>query len=102
MTAKGPITMQLPDLPDALDKGYRGHDAFLKGADRSIIRTFPVYLEDDANVSASGGTRMIAYAFRNNRLVTTDTRDVPPVATGSVATTNAPTASHGRVKRGEQ
>jgi hypothetical protein len=102
MTTKGLITLRLPVLSDVLDKGYWGHDVFQRGSDRSIIRTFPVYLEDDGNVSASGGTRMIVYAFRNNVLVIAETRDFPPVETGSAATTNAVPAADGRFNRGKE
>lgn len=41
-------------------EGYMGHDKFIF-SDKSIIRSFPIFLENDANSNASGGTRIITY-----------------------------------------
>lgn len=73
---KGLIKVKMPDLDNILGKGYRGHDEFRRGGERRIIRTYPIYLDNDANCRANGGTRLVVYAFRGNQLVVADTQDI--------------------------
>jgi len=47
---------------DKYFSGYMGHDSFaIKG--NSLVRTFPVYKDDDTNARPTGGTRTITYGL---------------------------------------
>jgi hypothetical protein len=52
----------LPSIEDnpELSKGYMGHDEFAV-VERTFVRRFPVYLDDDTNAESTGGTRQIQY-----------------------------------------
>ena len=54
--------IHLPDLAEDPEhgQGYMGHDKFTI-AEQYVVRSFPVYREDDANAAPSGGTRQIQY-----------------------------------------
>ena len=41
-------------------KGYMGHDTF-KLEDQKLVRLFPIYIEGDANLNPTGGTRKLIY-----------------------------------------
>lgn len=47
-------------LSAALSEGYMGHDMF-KIENENLVRKFPIYRAGDANVRATGGTRIIKY-----------------------------------------
>lgn len=92
-THRGLLITQLDEMPAPHGQGYQGHDEFLRGGERRIVRTFPIYRDGDANASPSGGTRMIVYAFRDNKLVIAGTRDFPGAEDGSDADKSG-TAQH--------
>jgi len=43
-------------------EGYMGHDTF-KIEDQKLVRTFPIYNEDDTNQNPTGGTRKLVYGL---------------------------------------
>jgi hypothetical protein len=47
---------------DANFKGYMGHDTF-KIEDHKLVRTFPIYNEDDTHKHPTGGTRRRVYGL---------------------------------------
>ena len=49
----------MEDAPETA-AGYMGHDQFAVVENR-LVRRFPVYLENDTNAAASGGTRQLQY-----------------------------------------
>ncbi len=49
----------LEDDPENF-KGYMGHDRFAV-VGTSLVRRFPIYLEDDSNANPTGGTRQLQY-----------------------------------------
>jgi hypothetical protein len=63
------IAVVVPKLSGEYARGYEGHDEYHKDGLGRIIRTFPIYAENDPNYRPSGGTRKIIYEFRDKRLV---------------------------------
>ena len=47
--------------------GYQGQDTF-RLAGSKIVRSFPVYRDNDPDMRPSGGTRILRYTFRDGRL----------------------------------
>lgn len=47
--------------------GYQGQDSFRLNGNK-IVRTFPVYRDNDPDNRPSGGTRTLQYTFRDGRL----------------------------------
>lgn len=45
---------------EKLKQGYMGHDEF-KIVDNTLLQYFPIYLDGDSNVQATGGVRQISY-----------------------------------------
>ncbi|SMO43837.1 PliI family lysozyme inhibitor of I-type lysozyme [Solitalea koreensis] len=62
---KSLTSIYLPELSDnkKFSTGYMGHDVFKINQNR-LIRSFPIYLKDDPNVSPSGGTRTVTYKLK--------------------------------------
>jgi len=56
--------LSMPELTPEQQQGYMGHDEF-QITDNRLVRTFPVYLDTDANCCPSGGTRTISYTLDN-------------------------------------
>ncbi|MBF9251729.1 hypothetical protein I2I11_00325 [Pontibacter sp. 172403-2] len=56
--------LHMPELTPEQQQGYMGHDEFQVAGNR-LVRTFPVYLDTDANCCPSGGTRTIFYTLDN-------------------------------------
>lgn len=56
--------LRMPELTPEQQQGYMGHDEFQVAGNR-LARTFPVYLDTDANCCPSGGTRTIFYTLDN-------------------------------------
>lgn len=68
--------------------GYQGQDSFrLNGS--KIVRSFPVYRDNDPDNRPSGGTRTLQYTFRDGRLEL-DGKSDEFATTASVATPEAP------------
>jgi hypothetical protein len=59
---KSVTPIYLPSMEDSPETvaGYMGHDQFAVVENR-LVRRFPVYLENDTNAAASGGTRQLQY-----------------------------------------
>lgn len=59
---KSVTPIHLPSMEDSPETaaGYMGHDQFAVVENR-LVRRFPVYLENDTNAAASGGTRQLQY-----------------------------------------
>jgi len=74
MDAKRADEAFIAKLSGKLDKGYMRHDEFQRGGERRIVRRFPVYGEEDSNAEARGGSRLVVYTLRGNRLVIADTK----------------------------
>ena len=59
------VSMSMINFPEIKENtnifdGYRGHDIF-NIADQKLVRTFPVYKDDDTNQMATGGKRNVIY-----------------------------------------
>ena len=63
------IAVVVPKLSGEHARGYEGHDEYRKDGQGRIIRTFPIYADNDPNFRPSGGIRKILYEFRDKRLV---------------------------------
>ena len=49
----------LEQSPEVMD-GYMGHDKFSVAKNR-LLRSFPIYRQDDSNAAPTGGTRQVQY-----------------------------------------
>lgn len=58
-------SVYMPDITQdkALSEGYMGHDSFAV-RDGKLIRSFPVYVENDSNAAPTGGNREIVYTLK--------------------------------------
>jgi hypothetical protein len=56
----GSISIAKPEPRDPLFAGYRGHDT-LRVEGPCLLRSFPVYRDQDPNAQASGGMRELCY-----------------------------------------
>jgi hypothetical protein len=56
----GPISIAEVSLRDPLFAGYRGHDT-LRVKERCLLRSFPLYRDQDPNAQPSGDTRELCY-----------------------------------------
>jgi len=56
--------INFPDIQkdDEMFEGYMGHDIFSIG-DNKLIRTFPLYKQDDTNQNPTGGKRKLTYGL---------------------------------------
>ncbi len=60
--------VEVAGLDAGQQTGYMGHDTF-GVSDGRLVRSFPGYLEGDANVSPSGDTTRLAYSFDEGRWI---------------------------------
>ena len=57
--------VSLPDLTESQRAGYMGHDVFAVEAG-SLWRSFPVYVDGDANADPTGGVARFRYSFADS------------------------------------
>lgn len=59
---QGRRTLSLPELSGPAAQGYQGHDTF-RVEGQEVVRSFPIYLDADANCCPSGGQRVVHYSL---------------------------------------
>lgn len=99
--------IHLPEIDkgDKRFQGYMGHDVF-KIEDRKLVRTFPVYNEDDSNRNPSGGKRKLIYGLYPGEAMwqlvierSENWEDMPPVmcCTSGIPWGHGPTRRIGKI-----